>query len=97
MGIPAPFSAQILHLCLQGREASVHLVVRVTLINAHQSCRKLGIASGNLHNNHNPSLYAIYTVRSTVETPYKGHVGTSHFVLYREVFLSLEVKNVLVL
>ena len=34
---------------------------------------------------------------NTVEPPNKGHVGTSHFVLYREVVLSLEVENVLVL
>ena len=33
----------------------------------------------------------------TLEPPNKGHVGTSHFVLCREVFLSLEVENVLVL
>ncbi len=30
---------------------------------------------------------------ATVEPPNKGHIGTSHFVLYREVVLSLEVKN----
>ncbi len=30
---------------------------------------------------------------TTVEPPNKGHIGTSHFVLYREVVLSLEVKN----
>ena len=33
----------------------------------------------------------------TVEPPNKGHVGTSYFVLCREVVLSLEVENVLVL
>ena len=33
----------------------------------------------------------------TVEPPDNGHVGTRHFVLYREVVLSLEVKNVLLL
>ena len=33
----------------------------------------------------------------TVEPPNKGHVGTSHFVLCREVVLSSEIKNVLVL
>ena len=32
----------------------------------------------------------------TVEPPNKGHVGTSHFVLCREVVLSLKVDNVLV-
>ncbi len=32
---------------------------------------------------------------STVEPPNKRHIGTSHFVLYREVVLSLEVKNAL--
>ena len=32
-----------------------------------------------------------------METPNKGHVGTSHFVLCREVVLSLEVENILVL
>ena len=32
----------------------------------------------------------------TVEPPNKGHFGTSHFVLYREAVLFLEVKNVLV-
>ena len=32
----------------------------------------------------------------TVEPPNNGHVGTRHFVLYREVVLSSEVKNVLV-
>ncbi len=26
---------------------------------------------------------------------YKGHIGTRHFVLYKEVVLSLEVQNVL--
>ncbi len=30
---------------------------------------------------------------TTVEPPDKGHIGTSDFVLYREVVLSLEVKN----
>ena len=34
---------------------------------------------------------------STVEPQNKGHVGTSYFVLCREVVLSLEVENVLVL
>ena len=29
----------------------------------------------------------------TVEPPNKGHIGTSHFVLCREVVLSSEVKN----
>ena len=33
---------------------------------------------------------------STVEPSNNGLVGTRHFVLYREVVLSLEVKNVLV-
>ena len=33
----------------------------------------------------------------TQSTVNKGHVGTSHFVLCREVVLSLEVENVLVL
>ena len=33
----------------------------------------------------------------TVEPPNKGHAGTGHFVLCREVVLSLEVENVLVL
>ena len=33
----------------------------------------------------------------TVEPPNNRHVETSHFVLYREVVLSLEVENVLVL
>ena len=32
----------------------------------------------------------------TVEPPNKGHFGTSHFVLCREVVLFSEVKNVLV-
>ena len=32
----------------------------------------------------------------TVESPNNGHFGTRHFVLYREVVLSSEVKNVLV-
>ena len=32
-----------------------------------------------------------------MEAPNKGHVVTSHFVLCREVVLSLEVENVLVL
>ena len=32
----------------------------------------------------------------TVEPPNNGHIGTRHFVLYREVVLSSEVKNVLV-
>ncbi len=27
--------------------------------------------------------------------PYKGHLGTRHLVLYKEVVLSLEVQNVL--
>ena len=31
-----------------------------------------------------------------VEPPNNGHVGTRHFVLYREVVLSSEVTNVLV-
>ena len=30
---------------------------------------------------------------STVEPPNNGHVGTRHFVLYREVVRSSEVKN----
>ena len=30
-----------------------------------------------------------------MEPPNDGHVGTRHFVLYREVVLSSEVKNVL--
>ena len=35
---------------------------------------------------------------NTVELPNKGHLGTSHFVLScREVVVSLEVENVLVL
>ena len=33
----------------------------------------------------------------TVEPPNAGHVGTSYFVLCREVVLSLEIENVLVL
>ena len=33
---------------------------------------------------------------STVEPLNNGHVGTRNFVLYREVVLSSEVKNVLV-
>ena len=33
----------------------------------------------------------------TVEPLNKGHIGTSHFALCREVVLSLEVENVLVL
>ncbi len=32
---------------------------------------------------------------STVEPLNKGHIGTSHFVLYTEVVLSLEVKDAL--
>ena len=32
-----------------------------------------------------------------MEPPNKGHVGTNHFVLCREVVLSLEVENVVVL
>ena len=32
----------------------------------------------------------------TVEPPNNGHIGSRHFVLYREVVLSSEVKNVLV-
>ena len=32
-----------------------------------------------------------------MEPPNKGHIETSHFVLCREVVLSLEVENVLVL
>ena len=36
-------------------------------------------------------------VISTVEPLNKGHIGTSHFVLCREVVLSFEVENVLVL
>ncbi len=31
----------------------------------------------------------------TVEPPCKGHLGTWHLVLYKEVVLSLEVQNVL--
>ena len=34
--------------------------------------------------------------KHTVKPPNEGHVGTSHFVLCREVVLSLEVENVLV-
>ena len=33
----------------------------------------------------------------TLEPPNKEHLRTSYFFLYREVFLSLEVENVLVL
>ena len=33
----------------------------------------------------------------SLEPSNKGHIGTSHFVLCREVVLSLEVENVLVL
>ena len=36
------------------------------------------------------------TILYTVESPNNGHFGTRHFVLYREVVLSSEVKNVLV-
>ena len=36
-------------------------------------------------------------ITSTVEPLNKGQVGTSHFVLCREVVLSLEVENVHVL
>ena len=35
-------------------------------------------------------------VINTVEPPNNGHVMTRHFVHYREVVLSSEVKNVLV-
>ena len=35
-------------------------------------------------------------ITTTLEPPNKGHVGTSHFVICREVVLSLEVENVLV-
>ncbi len=31
----------------------------------------------------------------TVEPPYKGHLGTRHLILYREVVVSLEVQKVL--
>ena len=37
-----------------------------------------------------------WTKVHTVEPLNNGHVGTSHFVLYREGLLSLEVNNVLV-
>ena len=36
-------------------------------------------------------------IKYTVEPLNKGHFGTSHFVLCRDVVLSLEVDNVLVL
>ena len=38
-----------------------------------------------------------YILWYTVEPLNKGHVGTSHSVLCREVVLSLEVENVFVL
>ena len=34
-------------------------------------------------------------IMNTVEPLNNGHVGTRHFVLYREVVLSSEVKNVI--
>ena len=36
--------------------------------------------------------YNYYVLDNTVESQNKGHVGTSHFVLCREVVLSLEVE-----
>ena len=41
--------------------------------------------------------WKILEIWNTVEPPNKGHFGTSHFVLCRDVVLSLEVDNVLVL
>ncbi len=45
-------------------------------------------------------VHAMHTCTCTVEPPYKGHLGTRHFVIYNitepiEVVLSLEVQNVL--
>jgi len=34
-------------------------------------------------------------INTTTGPPNNGHVGTRHFVLYREVVFSSEVKNVL--
>ena len=46
---------------------------------------------------HNPIPTSLFLSNLfTVEPPNKGHIGTRHFVLYREVVLSSEVKNVLV-
>ena len=36
--------------------------------------------------------YILYQCLYTVEPPNHGHVGTRHFVLYREVVLSSEVN-----
>ena len=39
--------------------------------------------------------HAVYNY-NTVEPPNSGHIGTRHFVLYREVVLSLEVEMYLI-
>ncbi len=38
-------------------------------------------------------LIILRTCTCTVGSPYKGHLGIRHFVLYIEVVLSLEVQN----
>ncbi len=48
-----------------------------------------------LHYAHSGTALVYTYIHITVEPPNKGHDGTSHFVLYREDVLSLEVKNAL--
>ena len=36
-----------------------------------------------------------YILQQQLKAPNKGHIETSHFVLYRKVVLFLEFKNVL--
>ena len=51
----------------------------------------------DVHVLHGLHVHVLRWIKCTVEPPNKGHAGTSHFVLCREVVLSLEVENVLVL